>query len=73
MPSQGDRDLQAVNVTTVIILLAIVVPSFRKIPMQILGLGLVVRNDEKVAHLDEWLWSSLPSGRLYILWQRARS
>ena len=42
------RDLQAVNFTTVIIPLLILVPSFRKVPLQILP-GFVFRNDEKVA------------------------
>ena len=65
MSNQGDRDLQAVNVTTVIVLLVILAPSFPKIPR------LVLRNNEKVVYLDKWLWGGLPSGHLYLLWLRA--
>ena len=60
--SGGQRDLQAVNITAVIIPRAPLAPSFRKLPVwQIPALGLIFwfRNDEKIAHFDVWLWGGL--------------
>ena len=61
----AERDLQAVNITAVVIPTIILAPSLRKVPLQILRLGFVFRNDENVPYLHER--GSLLSRRLALL------
>ena len=70
-----ERDLQAVKftITSMIIPLPILGPSFRKLPLQILGFGFIFRNDEKVAYLHERRWIGLLMRPHALLQQRVLS
>ena len=66
----GNLQAAWVNATTVIILLPILVPPFRKLPLQILELGSIFRNDKKVAYLHRRRWCSDHLTLLTLLWGR---
>ena len=52
-----DRDLEAVNLTTMIIPLLILAPTFCELPL--LEFQFAFQNDKKVAHLHRWHWSGM--------------